>query len=297
LLLQPNKGKRSGFARLTTTTKRQSIVGYPEKKPAEQPSDSTAKTEVVPLQGVQATVIPPPPNVVKLSTQSISIPQTRYPRIRSTNRNPLSRAARRSEAFSACVVIRLPVELSSTRVDIKARHGDPIGASQRGVVEFAGWYYGYGYLMIVDHGGGVRTHYAHLSSFEVGVGTRVERGQYSVAPAAPDAQPHRIFTMKFAWTASHWTRSGPWPSTRRRNTSRERNLQRTQPALMVSAVRRVKARELESHNRQGHTAGFALRVRLSSFVTLSVYHLWQLLKVERPGLNLQVCGGQVKFER
>jgi murein DD-endopeptidase MepM/ murein hydrolase activator NlpD len=54
--------------------------------------------------------------------------------------------------------------------------GDPVGSSQRGVVEFAGWYFGYGYLIIVHHGGGVRTHYAHLSSFDVEVGSRVERG-------------------------------------------------------------------------------------------------------------------------
>jgi murein DD-endopeptidase MepM/ murein hydrolase activator NlpD len=61
-------------------------------------------------------------------------------------------------------------------VDLKAKWGDPVGASQQGVVQFAGWYHGYGNLVIVDHGGGVTTYYAHLSSFELGVGARVERG-------------------------------------------------------------------------------------------------------------------------
>jgi murein DD-endopeptidase MepM/ murein hydrolase activator NlpD len=61
-------------------------------------------------------------------------------------------------------------------VDIKARWGDPVGASHPGVVQFAGWYHGYGNLIIVNHGGGVTTHYAHLSSYAVSVGMRVERG-------------------------------------------------------------------------------------------------------------------------
>lgn len=157
------------------------IVGYPEKKPAEQPSDSTIKTEVVPPQAVpavvQATVIPPPPNVVKLSTQSISIPADKVSTDSKYEQKPA--VASRATVGSVFGVRRDPFTRRAkfhSGVDIKARHGDPIGASQRGVVEFAGWYYGYGYLMIVDHGGGVRTHYAHLSSFDVGVGTRVERG-------------------------------------------------------------------------------------------------------------------------
>jgi murein DD-endopeptidase MepM/ murein hydrolase activator NlpD len=61
-------------------------------------------------------------------------------------------------------------------VDIKAAWGDPVGASQPGVVKFAGWHHGYGNLLIVEHGGGVTTHYAHLSSFLVAVGTKVSRG-------------------------------------------------------------------------------------------------------------------------
>jgi murein DD-endopeptidase MepM/ murein hydrolase activator NlpD len=61
-------------------------------------------------------------------------------------------------------------------VDIKARWGDPVGASHTGVVQFAGWYHGYGNLIIINHGGGVTTHYAHLSGYAVSVGMRVERG-------------------------------------------------------------------------------------------------------------------------
>jgi murein DD-endopeptidase MepM/ murein hydrolase activator NlpD len=61
-------------------------------------------------------------------------------------------------------------------VDIKAKWGDPVAASHPGTIQFAGWYHGYGNLVIVDHGGGVTTYYAHLSSFELGVGEKVGRG-------------------------------------------------------------------------------------------------------------------------
>src|SRR5262249_21594748 len=60
--------------------------------------------------------------------------------------------------------------------DIKAHWGQPVGASLPGTVQFAGWYHGYGNMIIVEHGGGVATHYAHLSSFAVEPGQRVERG-------------------------------------------------------------------------------------------------------------------------
>ena len=61
--------------------------------------------------------------------------------------------------------------------DIKAHWGESVGASLGGVVQYVGWYHGYGNIVIVNHGGGVATHYAHLSSFDVQVGQRVERGQ------------------------------------------------------------------------------------------------------------------------
>jgi murein DD-endopeptidase MepM/ murein hydrolase activator NlpD len=61
--------------------------------------------------------------------------------------------------------------------DIKAHWGESVGASLNGIVQYVGWYHGYGNIVIVNHGGGVTTHYAHLSSFDVEVGQRVERGQ------------------------------------------------------------------------------------------------------------------------
>jgi murein DD-endopeptidase MepM/ murein hydrolase activator NlpD len=61
-------------------------------------------------------------------------------------------------------------------IDIGAGYGAPIVAAAAGTVIYAGWMGGYGNLIIVDHGGGIATAYAHQSSFAVGGGT-VAQGQ------------------------------------------------------------------------------------------------------------------------
>jgi murein DD-endopeptidase MepM/ murein hydrolase activator NlpD len=61
-------------------------------------------------------------------------------------------------------------------IDIAAGYGAPIAASASGTVIYAGWMGGYGNLIIIDHGGGLATAYAHQSSFAVGGGP-VSQGQ------------------------------------------------------------------------------------------------------------------------
>jgi murein DD-endopeptidase MepM/ murein hydrolase activator NlpD len=61
-------------------------------------------------------------------------------------------------------------------IDIAAGYGTPIAAAASGTVIYAGWMSGYGNLIIIDHGGGMATAYAHQSSFAVGGGS-VSQGQ------------------------------------------------------------------------------------------------------------------------
>ncbi|MFO0609373.1 MAG: M23 family metallopeptidase [Polyangiales bacterium] len=67
--------------------------------------------------------------------------------------------------------------LLHTGIDFGARAGTPIYACRGGTVVRASWYGGYGNAIIVDHGGGMQTLYAHQSAFAVGEGAHVTAGQ------------------------------------------------------------------------------------------------------------------------
>jgi len=61
--------------------------------------------------------------------------------------------------------------------DIAGPVGTPIYAADDGTVSFSGWNSGgYGYMIIVDHGNGMYTRYAHASRLLVSKGDTVKRG-------------------------------------------------------------------------------------------------------------------------
>ena len=62
-------------------------------------------------------------------------------------------------------------------IDLASPRGTPIYAARAGRVAFAGWYYGYGRAVIVDHGGGLTTLYGHASKLLARTGQVVEQGQ------------------------------------------------------------------------------------------------------------------------
>ncbi len=62
-------------------------------------------------------------------------------------------------------------------LDIANKIGTPIYAADAGIVEKAGWSRGYGYNIVINHGGGKKTRYAHLSKFYVKKGQRVSKGE------------------------------------------------------------------------------------------------------------------------
>ena len=153
---------------------------------------------------LEAAVIPPAPMIVKRNANSIAIPG-----------DDAAAAAKSDSKYEERPVVSSSVSVGSvfgyrrdpfTRrekfhsgVDLKARWGDPVGSSQAGIIQFAGWYHGYGNLIIVAHGGGVTTHYAHLSSFYVEVGTRVERGTIigRAGSTGRATSPHLHYELRF----------------------------------------------------------------------------------------------------
>ncbi|MBE2250616.1 MAG: peptidoglycan DD-metalloendopeptidase family protein [Myxococcus sp.] len=62
-------------------------------------------------------------------------------------------------------------------VDLRATAGAPVASVGTGTVAFAGWLKGYGNLVIVDHGAGYHSLYAHLGVMHVEVGNEVEEGE------------------------------------------------------------------------------------------------------------------------
>ncbi len=62
-------------------------------------------------------------------------------------------------------------------IDIGASEGTPIKAADAGVVIHSSWKGSYGYMVMIDHGNGYTTLYAHCSKLLVSVGERVSQGQ------------------------------------------------------------------------------------------------------------------------
>jgi len=62
-------------------------------------------------------------------------------------------------------------------VDFAAPAGTPVRCVALGVVRFAGWFRGYGRIVIVDHGDAFHTVFGHLDEIAVEVGQRVVEGE------------------------------------------------------------------------------------------------------------------------
>ncbi len=84
-----------------------------------------------------------------------------------------------------------------TGTDIGAAYGTSIVAANSGTVTLAGWNSGYGNCVIIDHGGGRATLYAHMSAYSVSAGQSVQRGQHigNVGSTGNSTGPHLHFEV------------------------------------------------------------------------------------------------------
>ncbi len=91
-----------------------------------------------------------------------------------------ARAASSSSLSSGFVRRRNPVtgrSESHSGYDIPAPYNSAIVAAEGGTVTYSGWMNGYGYTIMINHGGGLTTLYGHNSSLTVSKGQKVSRGQ------------------------------------------------------------------------------------------------------------------------
>ncbi|MGG5460225.1 murein hydrolase activator EnvC family protein [Clostridium sp. B9] len=85
-----------------------------------------------------------------------------------------------------------------TGVDFAAPAGAPFYASKDGIVTTAEYHPAYGNMVIIDHGGGYSTLYAHASSLNVSAGQRVKQGQVVslVGSTGYSTGPHAHFEIR-----------------------------------------------------------------------------------------------------
>ncbi len=87
-------------------------------------------------------------------------------------------------------------------LDIGAPEGSPIWAARSGTVTYAGAMGGYGNIVLLDHGGGLSTAYAHQSAILVGVGASVSTGEQigQVGSTGNSTGPHLHFETRIGGT-------------------------------------------------------------------------------------------------
>jgi murein DD-endopeptidase MepM/ murein hydrolase activator NlpD len=93
-------------------------------------------------------------------------------------------------------------------IDIAGSIGNPVWASDNGVVVYVGWSnYGYGNLVVIDHGNGWQTLYAHLNSYSVHCGQSVTMGQAigALGSTGNSSGAHLHFEMIY-----QGTKVNPW---------------------------------------------------------------------------------------
>jgi murein DD-endopeptidase MepM/ murein hydrolase activator NlpD len=93
-------------------------------------------------------------------------------------------------------------------IDIDGETGDPVYAVDSGVVVYSGWNnWGYGNVVVINHGNGWQTLYAHLSNILVGCGQSVIQGGVigAIGETGNAAGSHLHFEMMY-----NGTKVNPW---------------------------------------------------------------------------------------
>ncbi len=95
-------------------------------------------------------------------------------------------------------------------IDLGGAIGDPISAVDNGVVVYAGWndWGGYGEMVVIDHGNGWQSLYAHLATVDVRCGQEVYRGDQlgTMGQTGNAVGPHLHFELRH----DEYGRVNPW---------------------------------------------------------------------------------------
>ena len=94
-------------------------------------------------------------------------------------------------------------------IDLGGEMGDPVRASDHGVIVYAGWNdWGYGNMVVVDHGSGWQSLYAHLAEVDVVCGQEVYAGD--VIGSMGDTGAAEGVHLHFELRSDEYGRVNPW---------------------------------------------------------------------------------------
>ena len=112
---------------------------------------------------------------VRSISDSASVPDRRFSSRKGELRRPVQGRIR--NPFGRVVDAQYHTQIFRKGVEFSARMGERVRAVAPGRVRFAGWFRGYGKIVILDHGAGYFTVSGQLSQIEVQVGEKVKSGQ------------------------------------------------------------------------------------------------------------------------
>jgi len=143
--------------------------------------------------------------VIIATTKYPTTPSSGFSTSRSTIKGKVNLGVSIVRPVSGILTSRFGSRWGSTHtgIDVGAPTGTPIYAAAGGTVIFSGWKGTLGKLIVVNHGNGVQTYYAHCSSLLVSVGQTVSAGQQiaKVGNTGRSTGPHLHFEIRLNGSA------------------------------------------------------------------------------------------------
>ncbi len=184
---------------------REVSVAYNIKQKLEGPADISAEGKLIPTyaESVEDYDFLRSANSLSLRSRRGTFfqPETSRPGIWPVEGRLMSPFALRTDPFSGEGEFHKGVDISATT-------GTPVHVTADGVVVHAEVASGYGKLIVVDHGGGIQTYYAHLSRFFVHSGQTVRRGELigAVGSTGRVTAPHLHYEVRMGGSPVNPTR-------------------------------------------------------------------------------------------